>query len=469
MTIVERRSGFVGQRACARSGARASALTYGWFQAAASNGWIAVAVLATLFFTGCASWLPQFARTPPVISKAEAPYPLRGLVDLVYSQTDTTTPVRLLMVHGIGRHDIGWGKDHYLDSFMQDPQAVAHGWSVKVALAPDPAVRWKIPALHAAAATAGAPADEIDYPAEGFAGVLRLYTVTDRDARTCVVVYELTWSPLTTPFKAWRFQNGNSSGFNDETIDRPSINQMVRQVLDENLSDAVLYARGFDNNIIGKTVTHALEAFYTGKYDPDQSDAGKTARHHAPTIFLTESLGSMILAESLNAHVRDLSAPEKAERRTELRDVVRNLRVVYMMANQIALLDMPSPDPSGAAIPGPQARDATAPASAPNQAHATFHAFAQTREDLIGPQSAVPHAPLLVAAFSDLYDVLSYRASPDSLPERQVQVDNFYPRNTDVYLWPFKIYEDPAGAHTTYGANADVRRIVMEGYPADGR
>lgn len=75
----------------------------------------------------------------------------------------------------------------------------------------------------------------------------------------------------------------------------------------------------------------------------------------------------------------------------------------------------------------------------------------------------------MVAAFSDLYDVLSYRASSDSLPERDVEVDNFYPRNTDVYLWPFKIYEDPAGAHTTYGANADVRKIVMEGYPFDGK
>ena len=256
----------------------------------------------------------------------------------------------------------------------------------------------------------------------------------------------------------------------------------MRQVLDENLSDAVLYARGFNNNIIGQTVAHALESFYVGEFDPAPGAAGKEVRRRAPTVFLTESLGSIILAEAMVAHANELSAATKAEKRSGMRDVLRNLETVYMMANQIALLDMPSPDPSGAVVPGPQPRAFT-PASVPNQTHATFHAFAQARRQVLGePDSPAPMiperpaalppkpAPLMVAAFNDLYDTLSYRVSPDSLPESDVRIDNFYPRNAGVLLWPFKLYEDMDKAHTTYGANADVIKVVMEGYrPEAGR
>ena len=400
------------------------------------------------------------SRNPPMTSASEAKFPLTGLVDLAYEQGQGGGPVRLFMIHGIHSHPVGWAESGYLDYFVADPKAKEHGWTVSICTPAQP-VRWMEPA---ATTSNPNPPNQAEYPAADFCGKLQVYRIVDGSGKTCVVAYELTWSPLTDPFKAWRFRNGNNSGFNDEEQYRPVVNQVIRDTLDENLSDAVLYARGFDGNIIGKTASHALELFYTGELDPDQGDAAGTKRHSAPTVFLTESLGSIILAEAMTAHVRDL-AP--GHRRSGMRDVLRNLRTVYMMANQIALLDMPVPDPKGNVIPSLQA-DEAAMNSGSAEKHGVFRSFIDSRKSLVagtdeaGAVAARPRAaPLLVAAFSDLYDDLSYRVSTDSLPESDAKVDNFYPRNSANVLG---IFENPDTAHTGYGANPDVVRVVMEGY-----
>jgi hypothetical protein len=397
-----------------------------------------------------------------MISKQEAPYPLRGLVELAYSKNG---PVRLFMVHGISRHVVGWGETSYLDNFLTDSSAREHGWTLTISTPAQP-IRWKEAAPKGS--SSGSP-NQIDYPSMDFAGLLQVYTVTDKDGKTCLVAYEITWSPLTNPYKDWRFKNGNNSGFDDEAHYRPLINGVVRNVLDENLSDAVLYARGFDNNIIGKTVSHALESFYVGEFDPGQDAASRQNRHLAPTIFLTESLGSIILAETITGHVKRPSATQSTAQRNGMRDVLRNLETVYMMANQLALLDMPTPDPTGNIVPSSNPSSASMTAES-TEAHGAFHAFVDARNSLLaerggtllapGPTPA-PARPLQVAAFSDLYDVLSYRVSEDSFPKGGARIDNFYPRNATAWVG---LYEDIAKAHTGYGANPDVIRLVMKGY-----
>jgi hypothetical protein len=72
-------------------------------------------------------------------------------------------------------------------------------------------------------------------------------------------------------------------------------------------------------------------------------------------------------------------------------------------------------------------------------------------------------SPIAIAASGDLHDVLSYRLLPDSLPISQALIHSLYPRNAIAWLWPFKICEDPDQAHTIYGKNPDVSKIVMEG------
>ena len=68
---------------------------------------------------------------------------------------------------------------------------------------------------------------------------------------------------------------------------------------------------------------------------------------------------------------------------------------------------------------------------------------------------------VFIAAFSDVYDILSYRVAPDVLPESNALLDNFYPTNAPNILG---IIESPASAHENYGSNSQVYKLVMEGY-----
>jgi hypothetical protein len=119
-------------------------------------------------------------------------------------------------------------------------------------------------------------------------------------------------------------------------------------------------------------------------------------------------------------------------------------------------------------IPSAQADEAALNARSGGK-HGVFRSFIDSRKTLLA-EPAPAAAPgvaqarastLLVAAFSDLYDDLSYRVSTDSLPETDAKVDNFYPRNAPNVLG---IFENPDTAHTSYGSNPDVVRVVMEGY-----
>jgi hypothetical protein len=395
------------------------------------------------------------SRTPPIVSVSEAPHAFAGLITLAESadKNGDPVPVRLFMIHGIGVHQPDWGKANYLDHFVTDPEAVSRGWRIDAISDPQP-VQWDQP-------SPGDPSVSVKYPSADFCASLRSYKITDSRGRIRVVAYQLTWSGLTTPFKRWRFQNGDNSGFNDEGQYRPMVNAMVRTVMDENLSDAVLYARDFDDGILNKSVSTALEWFYTGKLEGDET---RSIKARSPTVVLTESLGSIMFAEAVAQHQVTLRAAGKEKEREGMESALRNLETIFMMANQIALLDMPAPDPSGGTVP--RADLGGAAAGAPL---AALKAVAQARMDLQGPAESAPafqqkgagHRRLLIAAFNDVYDILSYRVSPDVLPVSNALIDNFYPANAPNILG---IIESPADAHENYGSNAQVYKLVMEGY-----
>ena len=72
------------------------------------------------------------SRNPPMISPSDAKFPLPGLVDLAYMQGADGSPLRLFMIHGIHSHPVGWAETSYLDNFVMDPKAKAHGWTVSI-------------------------------------------------------------------------------------------------------------------------------------------------------------------------------------------------------------------------------------------------------------------------------------------------------------------------------------------------
>jgi hypothetical protein len=425
----------------------------------------ACAALASLLglLSGCSSFNLSFHRSPPVISKEEAPHAFRGLVDLAYNQDQDgkpvdPVPVRMFMLHGIGQHELGWAKSDYLDSFIKDPQARKNGWGEARLVQGGPfPIRWK-------ERDPGNKDAKIDYPAPGFCGEVQVYTISDGAGKIRLVAYEVTWSSLTKPFKQRRFKDKNSAGTDDESQFRPLGNQMVRTILDENMADVVLYARDFDDNIIGKTVSHALESFYGGTHDPGAPSPDSEELRRAPTFFLTQSLGSILLDEALAAHVGDteshpgvVSVKMDSASTNALENTLSNLGTVFMMANQIALLDMPAADKTGNVVPAPVADPQAVGQGTP------FKALAKARDSARARRSK-PVRPVTIAAFNDLYDDLSYRVSPDSVRNKYSVIDNFYPTNAPAWIWPFRIAEDPSLAHNNYGQNPEVYDLVMEGY-----
>jgi hypothetical protein len=381
-----------------------------------------------LIYGGCCTSL--------VLPKDQTNFP--GIAELA-TNSPLPGPLRLFLIHGMSQHLPDWGEG-YLKPLAKDLGA---GWSLDP-LAVDHPAQWSD-------------------PSNTFVGNVRVYLMRHNGA-TRIVVYQLTWSPLTDLFKSNRFQS-------DLTLWRPLVNQDVRSIVDSNLSDVVLYLSGFDSNVLNKTVTIALTNFYSGEWDPEP--ATKAAIPESPVAVITESLGSLMFIDGLRA-----LAPQSGEDMDAgLANFLKNSRMVFMMANQLNLLEMPPPEPAGP-VPGPGSSQATETDSdrRPN----ALRAFLRLRYNAMHPHNHLrnrtdetkhmkpPPAgsnPFFFVAFNDPYDVLSYKiTSPDIEEYAQVQwaaIDNFAPRNACDW---FGLYESPAKAHDGYKDNSHVVALVVNGY-----
>jgi len=377
------------------------------------------------------------------------------------------------MIHGMSDHEPGWAQDSYLGSIEKEA-----GWTVTLPLANPVDVRWEEP-------VEAKPGEKIPFPVAGFAGTLLRYQIVDRSGQTALIAYELTWSNLTRPFKLVRFghpitnienQTPPPGAKDDVAQRRPGANEELRNAIDLYLSDVALYARGFDGHVINKTVDHALQMFYEGALEPDQSPEARKRLRTEPTVFLSESLGSIMLMEAFAKQEREWRPGKPnadAEKYSRLKDASQNLRVVYMMANQMALLNMPEEDRNGNAVPVLSASRVAASSNEESEQAPppVWGAFYNARKNL----GTSDNERLTIAAFSDLYDVLSWPANQMSIPAASdgapvFNVDNFYPVNSVALIAPIGIEEDPDSAHTTYGTNSKVYKLLVHGYvPQDVR
>ena len=181
-----------------------------------------------------------------------------------------------------------------------------------------------------------------------------------------------------------------------------------------------------------------------------------------------------------------------AGRRSDLQNFLNNSQIVFMMANQLNLLEMPTSQPSGqvppsqdTSIPAATAPATTQPRTTAAVANPRGKHFAKVRQFLwlryraMHPESPkLPYAeqlgqlrplpnqkPLFFVAFNDPYDVLSFKVTNEDLGEyaslNLAAVDNFAPRNDVDWLW---LLENPATAHNGYKDNIHVTNLVVNGY-----
>lgn len=357
--------------------------------------------LATLTLAGCGT-----PYHPPQILEPDAHFP--GLVDVLAVQPERRVDV--LLVHGMCTHDAAWA----------DTAVARVTAALTAAMAP---------ARDARVASSPLPDGEVAIvPAA-------LDTPQGRIAFTSLI-----WSPLTQPLKRRLcFDQGDKSALCEGTAPyaptRARLNALLKErLLDDCLADAVIYEGQARAAIQARMRAAVLAATI------DQSSS-------APLLVVAESLGSKILFDTLLAMMDegDGAAGQAASR------VVTRLRTLVMDANPIPLLEL-------AEQPLSTASDAVTPASP--AAADSLHRLLQRRQQLARRGGA---APLLLLAFSDPNDVLSYTLAPRDYADQNVAVINILVSNANTWLG---LLERPDVAHTGYLANPDVGRLIACGQPA---
>jgi hypothetical protein len=264
----------------------------------------------------------------------------------------------------------------------------------------------------------------------------------------------LSWSPITAPYKSALSYDHSVNDGGEFPYIRASLNRDLKHgLMNDCMTDVVVYG-GPNGAGIRLAAEEAVCSALGGSY---QDSDCRVPRGEAPAAlaFITESLGSKLLFDA----VLEVWADAENSRNKALFDRVAkslaNTRMMYMMANQLPLLDAAGPVigfVNGA--PGPQ--------------RPTSGSSARDVFDLLSRLRAwAPHGtgPMAVVAFSDPNDLLSYRVVPGHLAGnlREFRIVNVIVSNDTTY---FDYVERPDQAHCGYSRNPHVLGMIARGYQA---
>jgi hypothetical protein len=281
------------------------------------------------------------------------------------------------------------------------------------------------------------------------------------DAKPTLTVSYLLWAPLTARVKCDLEAEDNGA----DAPSKEAFAAFAKDFIDDKLADAVLYSGAYRQKVIRPSIQTALCLVAGGKLSPD----GKTCVPGAyldPTVIITHSLGGYMLRDAIQAELyaegcRPNAASSPAEK------ILENTPVIYMMANQLALLDLSTlrRDPHA-----PKVRPAIPSASdAITRQFAKCWIAARGRSKMEAAPSEPNETPApmtQVVAFSDPNDILSWRLEPKNLkfPKSDwgdVAVTDVYLSNNEVSV-PGLI-SDPVNAHTGYFVNSRVMDMLICG------
>ncbi len=332
--------------------------------------------------------------------------------------------MKILMVHGIGRHLPGYS-GRLQEQLMRALKLDVVDERIKEIKLRSPAVK------------------------DGPMGSLRIHRYTDKERTRRLLFYELTWSEITeVEKKAIAFDDSGEWAFR-----RTGLNNAMKGFLNSHISDPLIYLGRSRLPILasvrqsfcwmtygdwGDYADHAEEAcnfFDEGRLEQMREDNYALIAH---------SLGSRIVVDTLQ-YVASIVAenPEFSTLRGEFRD--REFPV-FMLANQLPLLEL--------------GRD---PAEVTGEIDAYCRPDGQQRENrLLGRTS--------IYAFSDPNDILSYGIPPKFVDE---YLDSrVCPKVTNIILNISHLISllglseiaDPAEAHVGYDHDARVIAMIARGF-----
>jgi hypothetical protein len=265
----------------------------------------------------------------------------------------------------------------------------------------------------------------------------------------------LLWATLTNPIKPTLNEDGHPSW--------AALTSFSKSFFQTRLSDVVLYG-GTYRQVLRAAVEKALCMFVGGK--PDAADAtrceGGTADEE--TVLITHSLGGYMLFDAI-ADLKAAHAAKEKELRTAsptnaAAKVLTRTQLVFMLANQLALLDLTTltqwPPPAVTSATGSSGREEP-------ESHGMLMAFQQHWSSY----HTTP-IPRQIVAISDPNDILSYLVTANDVsasdPGSATVVANVY---VGVARDWFGLFALPTDAHLNYLTSPKVRDIIACGMTGD--
>jgi hypothetical protein len=408
-----------------------------------------LAVSAIFLLTACSA-LPT-----PVLDQAS----FQGMSALVPAATPAR-PLHVLILHGMGT-PAPYEFEGFIQSFAE---------RLRLVQTPPDSTELQLPGCYPATPAAPAlihPRPEpihIDgVPEQDWA---QLYTYsfgpTSGGLPTLEVSY-LLWAPLTEDIKCKLAKD------DDKAPPKQAFASFARDFIDNKLGDIVLYGGTFRDNVMRPSVQAAL-CLVTGG---TPSRTGKTCQpgpYSDPTVIITHSLGGYMLMDAIDDELRTEKCDAGAGI-TAAGKILANTDYIYMMANQIALLDLTRlrvyPRQRQGARPQLQSEDALPASEIANRFARCWTATPPKPRPLVDA-NGVEEAPAekQIVAFSDPNDILSWRLRQKDLDvprteRRSVKLTNVYMSNGELSI-PGLI-SDPVKAHTGYFDNQTVMNLLLCG------
>jgi hypothetical protein len=360
-------------------------------------------------------------------------------------------PLHVLIVHGMGTP-----APYYFEGFIK---ALADRFGlVQTRL---PATGSEPPGCYPAAPAEQALAHPVPQPIS-IDGVppdaaAQLYTYAfglTPDGKPKLIVSYLLWAPLTESIKC-------GLAAKEKGTDMPSrqvFANFAKDFIDDKLADVVLYGGTYRESVMRPSVQAALCIVIDGKPSSD----GKTCQHGGyseRTVIITHRLGGYMMMDAIDDELRG----ERAGAKSAARTLLENTQFIYMMANQLALLDLTT-------LEGYPRRLEAAPTEADvAERFARRWAAIKLRSPVRSTQAEIdgtPHTTRQIVAFSDPNDILSWRLKRYDLklpPSewKSVKLTNVYLSNAEFSV-PL-LFSDPATAHTGYFDNQTVIDMLVCG------
>lgn len=184
-------------------------------------------------------------------------------------------------------------------------------------------------------------------------GNLRVIRMQDEAKTKEMLFYELTWSDITSPQK--EILSYDTSG--EYAHKRAAFNHLMKKFLDDTVPDPMIYMMDKDSLILNATKqsTCWMLGYNWDNLKPEQGAVCQVKSYDQikdlgseNIVFITHSLGSRILMDSIDEIVTQISNDDlKTDKNAQL--IINELKnqqiTVFMMANQLPILQIGLPKP----------------------------------------------------------------------------------------------------------------------------